>query len=109
MNALTWLGTTGFVDLVIAITVVEAFGLWAWARWRGGFDFDALRPSLISGLLLMLALRVAVGAGAWPWIALLVALSGLAHLWDLRRRWHRQDRPLAAVPGPRRAATSSSH
>lgn len=89
MDVPTWFGLTGFVDLVIAITLAEALGLWAWSRWRGGIDFDALAPSLASGLMLMVALRGAVGGAAWPWVVLPVALAGAAHLWDLRRRWSR--------------------
>jgi hypothetical protein len=91
-------GSTTFVDAVLAITLVEALALWAWSRWRGGIDFDALAPSLASGLMLMAALRLAVGGAASPWIALLVALSGVCHVWDLRRRWSRTHPASARTP-----------
>ena len=86
-DMLGWFGGTNFVDLAIVITLVEGVALWAWSRRRGGFDFDALLPSLVSGLMLMAALRAAVGGAAWPWVVLPVALSGVFHVWDLRRRW----------------------
>jgi hypothetical protein len=109
MDAMSWFSGTGFVDGVIAITLVEAVVLWAWSRRRGGIDFDALAPSLASGLMLMVALRMAVGGAAWPWVVLPVALAGLAHLWDLRRRWSRA-RPSHAAPlSATRAAPSSPH
>lgn len=86
-DAMGWLTGTGFVDLVIGITLLETVVLWAWSRWRGGIDFDALLPSLVSGLMLMVALRTAVGGAAWPWVVLPVALAGACHVWDLQRRW----------------------
>jgi len=98
-----WFSATGFVDLVIAITLAETMALWAWSRWRGGIDFDALAPSLVSGLMLMVALRTAVGGAVWPWVMLPVALAGVAHLWDLRRRWrHSQAVPPTDAASPAR-------
>jgi hypothetical protein len=101
MEMPTWFSATGFVDLVIVITLVEAVALWVWSRWRGAIDFDALLPSLASGLMLMAALRTAVGGAAWQWVVLPVALAGACHLWDLQRRWSRSRaaaRSVNAVP-----------
>jgi len=41
MDMPSWFSTTGFVDLVIVITLVEAAALWAWSRRRGGIDFES--------------------------------------------------------------------
>ncbi|HEU4457692.1 MAG TPA: hypothetical protein VFR90_01045 [Methylibium sp.] len=96
--ALASLSAADFVDAVIAITLLECVALALWSRRRGGVDLAALAPSLVSGLLLMLALRAAVAGAAAAWIALPVALAGLAHLWDLRRRWPREAQRAAAQP-----------
>lgn len=97
MDALAWLGGTGFVDAVIALTLVEALVLWIGSRRHRGIDFEALAPSLASGLMLMVALRMALADARWPAVVLPVAMAGLAHAWDLRRRWTR------ARPGPQGA------
>jgi len=108
-DLLARLDAGAFVDLVVVITLVEAVLLWAWSRRGGPIDFDALRPSLASGLMLMLALRAAVAGSAWPWVVLPVTMAGICHVWDLRRRWHRSrpaepvERPVPARPLPHAA------
>jgi hypothetical protein len=44
-------------------------------------------PTLLAGLGLLLAWRVAQGGAAWIWVALPLSAAGLAHGWDLWRRW----------------------
>jgi hypothetical protein len=87
------------VDAVMAFTAAELALLWAWHRITG----RGLQPadhvlSLLSGLLLMAALRgvLTPAAGAWPLLCL--AASGVCHALDLRQRWRRA-RDAPAGPG----------
>ncbi len=81
------------VDLVMAFVVLEAAALPAWRRRTGaGVAAADLLPNLAAGFCLLLALRAAMAGAAWPWIALALLGSGLAHLLDLRRRWRRISR-----------------
>lgn len=78
------------VDLALVITVVETAALLAWRRFS-----DAALPArsyllnLLSGLFLMLALRLALAGAQWPWIPACLMAAGLAHGADLWRKWPR--------------------
>jgi hypothetical protein len=48
-----------------------------------------LLANLLSGLLILFALRAALVDAWWGWIALCVLGALLAHVEDLRRRWRR--------------------
>ncbi len=79
---------TPLVDAVMVLTAAEGLVLWAWHRWTGrGLTARDYVLSLLSGLLLMGALRGALtpGTGAWVWACL--AGSGVCHALDLRLRW----------------------
>jgi hypothetical protein len=78
------------VDIVIALTVLEAIVLALWhGRTGGGLAAGDYALNLASGLWLMLALRSAlVGAGA-IWIALCLTAAGIAHSADIWRRWRK--------------------
>ncbi len=78
------------VDLVIVITVVEFLVLAVWHRRTGrGVNPADIFRHLLSGLMLMLALRaVLTSASAWLVMAFL-ALAGLAHALDIWNRWQR--------------------
>lgn len=77
-----------WVDALIVFTLLEATLLATWHRRRGrGVALAEFGPNLLSGLCLMGALRAAL-AGWHPLVILsLISVSGLAHAWDLRRRW----------------------
>lgn len=76
------------VDLILVFVALEAVLLVAWHRRTGGGVAPAdLLPNLAAGFCLLAALRVALGGAAWPWIALALLGSLIAHLLDLRRRW----------------------
>jgi len=78
------------VDLILAFLVVEAIavvGYWRWRR-RGVAPADFL-PGMISGALMMLALRAVLGGAGWIWPTLCLLAAGAAHLVDLLRRWGR--------------------
>ena len=78
------------IDLLIAFTLLEGAALVAYFRVTGrGVPPQDFVANLVSGLCLMCALRVALSGTAWPWVAAWVTAAGLAHAWDLRRRWRR--------------------
>jgi len=76
------------VDIIIFFMALEALALILYHRR------DPLGPApvdtiimLLAGLPLLLALRAALTGTNWLWIAAFLALSLVAHLADLRRRW----------------------
>ena len=79
--------TGRIVDLILVLVVLEAAWLVLRHRRTGRGPAPAdLLGNLLSGALLMLAVRGALVGAAWPWIALCLAGSFVAHLADLRRR-----------------------
>lgn len=77
------------IDLVLAITAIEALGLIAYHRMTGrGVPPGEFIVNLASGMCLMLALRTALTGGGWQVIVLCLLGAFAAHLADLRRRWH---------------------
>jgi hypothetical protein len=93
------------IDLLIVFTLVEVLALWLWHRsGRGGVAPGDLLPNMASGLCLMAALRCALAGAGWPLVALWVSGSGLAHGWDLMRRWKRKPNDGADVLKSRGAA-----
>jgi hypothetical protein len=79
------------LDAVILFTVLEGLGFWLYNRFTGqGLAPGEYALNMLSGLCLMLAVRAAVSGFAWPWIAACLSASGLAHGWDMQRRWQRQ-------------------
>ena len=78
------------VDAVMVFTAVELLLLWAWRRTTGtGLVAADYALSLLSGLLLMGAMRGALTPGAGWWPLACVAASGVCHGLDLRQRWLR--------------------
>ena len=76
------------VDLILLLVAVEVVVLGCIRARRGsGIEWRALLPNLLAGAALLLALRAAITGAAWPWIALWLAVAGLAHVADLRTRW----------------------
>jgi hypothetical protein len=79
---------TGVIDLVLALTLVEAAALLAYHRITGrGPSPRDYALNMVSGLCLMLALRSALAGAGWHWIALSLLASGLAHASDIYSRW----------------------
>lgn len=80
---------TLLIDIVIGVTLVEWAALSWWHRRTGrGIPMAELRPTLLAGLYLMLALRASLTAAPWYLVALLLLAAGLSHAADLWRRWH---------------------
>jgi hypothetical protein len=71
------------IDVVIAVLALEALLLW--------FVLDRRRmlpaPTLLAGIGLLLAWRLAQAGAPWVWVALPLAAAGAAHAWDLWQRW----------------------
>jgi len=76
------------VDVVLALTVLEACAVVGWHHrtGRGVAPADFL-GNLLSGMCLLVALRVGLAGAWWGWIALALLAALAAHLADLRRRW----------------------
>jgi len=80
-------------DIMVGLILLEALAL---AVRRPQALRQAL-PSLCAGLCLALALRCALTGAPWPWLALCLAASGMAHAVDVFRRW----RPTLTAGHPR--------
>jgi hypothetical protein len=86
LSLIRWL-----LDAVIVFTVLEGLGLWLYHRLTGqGLALNDYALNMLSGLCLMLAVRAVVSGTPWPWIAVCLSASGLAHGWDMVKRWQRQ-------------------
>lgn len=80
------------MDLLLALMAAE--GLWLTARrHRGGSSPGNPWPFLAAGAAMLVALRLALTGAWWGWIALSLALSGIAHVLDLAGRWRRGQVP----------------
>jgi hypothetical protein len=71
------------IDLVIVVLALEVLLL------RGVLKRAHVLPlpTLLAGLGLLLAWRLAQGGANWFWIAVPLSVAGLAHGWDLWQRW----------------------
>ncbi len=78
----------GLVDAVILFTLIECAVLLLHHRRSGaGVAPKQFFANLVSGVCLMLALRCALRDLGAMWVLLWLLLAGIAHFWDLRRRW----------------------
>ena len=76
------------VDLILGLTLLEAIAVIAYHRRTGrGVGPAEFLGNLLSGVLLLLALRLALVGASWPWMAGCLLAALLAHLLDLGRRW----------------------
>ena len=82
----------GFLDGVIVFTLLEFVVLvWRHQRTGRGLGPRDLASGLAPGLGLMVALRLAdLPQVPWP-VVLALAIAGLAHAWDFRRRFAQAD------------------
>lgn len=83
------------IDIAILVLVGEILLMLAWSRWHG--TLAALLPTLLSGLMLMLAWRSTQAGLAWPWIAAPLLASAIAHGCDLWLRARPKRRASASV------------
>ncbi|OPF91242.1 hypothetical protein I8G32_01573 [Rhodopseudomonas palustris] len=76
------------VDAVLIFLLVEAIGVIGYWLWRkhGIAPADFL-PGMISGALMLLALRAVLAGAGWMVPTLCLLAAGGAHLVDVLRRW----------------------
>jgi len=79
---------TVLVEAAIVITVFEAAALAAYHRATGrGIALHAYGLNLLSGLMLMVALRFGLSERPAYWPIVFLTGAGLAHGLDMWRRW----------------------
>jgi hypothetical protein len=90
LRVVTDLFATGrVVDLILALMALEGVFLVAYRRRTGrGIVAGDLLSNLLAGAGLLLAVRGALAGAGWIWIAACLLAALLAHVADLRRRWH---------------------
>lgn len=71
---------TLMVDGILVLVILEAIVIASLGR-------ASILPNLLAGFMLLIAMRLAIGGAALPWVGLSLGLAGVAHLADLRRRW----------------------
>ena len=86
---MTELFATGrIIDLILVLVLLEVAALTAFRGLTGrGPRLSDLLPMLVSGALLLVAVRAALGDAWWGLIALPLLGALIAHLFDLRQRW----------------------
>jgi len=88
-----WFQSGLVIDLILVLVLIEAVLLWLFRRRTGrGPSMAGLLPTLASGALLLLALRMALVEARWIWIAGPLSLALVAHIVDLGLRWRRPSR-----------------
>lgn len=76
------------IDLILVLLVLEWLLLCWYHRSTGLGPRPAdLSANLLSGALLLLAVRLALAQVWWGYLAVVLLLSLGAHLLDLQRRW----------------------
>jgi hypothetical protein len=81
------------IDLILLLVAAEA-ALLAWLGPRAGREslFTDIAPTLVSGALLLLTVRVALIGAWWGWIALILTLALISHGIELALRWRKAGR-----------------
>ena len=73
------------MDAILAAVLIEAF-LLAWLGRQRGLSVLRWLPSLLAGAALLIAVRMVIADAEWSWIATILGLAGLAHVYDLMHR-----------------------
>ena len=82
-----WVTSSGLVDTVIVITLLEVgFLLLYHQQTKRGLAPRDYLLNVLSGLCLMLALRCCLKNSAWFFIAAWLAAAGAAHVADIAMR-----------------------
>ncbi len=72
------------INLLILLLLVEL------AVVKGLRQRAPLVTSMLAGLGLLVAWRLAHSGAGWMWVSLALMASGAAHGWDLWQRWPRR-------------------
>jgi len=85
----SWLLASGHIfDIVIAVLVIEGITLALYHRRTGrGVAPADLAGTLIAGLGLVLAARLAITGWSYEWVGAALLLGFAGHLGDVARRW----------------------
>jgi hypothetical protein len=76
------------VDIILLLMLLEGIALLVYHyKTRRGLTPIAVISNLLAGGFLLLALRAALSAAGWQWIALWLLLALAGHLLDLLMRW----------------------
>jgi hypothetical protein len=76
------------VDIILLLMLLEGIALLAYHyKTKRGLTPVAVLSNLLAGGFLLLALRAAMTAASWEWIALWLLLALGGHLLDLFMRW----------------------
>jgi hypothetical protein len=76
------------VDLILLLSALEALILALYFRATGrGVALPDMLPNLLAGAMLLLTLRLALSGSGWMPCCATLAAAGLAHGWDVARRW----------------------
>jgi len=84
-----WLVDGRAIDVLLVLISIEAAVLFLARGRSSAVSVSDWLYCLLAGGLLLVALRFALAQFSWHWIALALALAGVAHVADLRRRFTR--------------------
>ena len=79
-----WLSIPQLVELILLGMAIEAIWLLWWHRRAGRAGVPPLLLHLISGALLLLAMKLALTGAAPLMVAATLGMAGVAHAADLR-------------------------
>jgi hypothetical protein len=88
-NLIAYLPATRIVALALGVLVIELVTISVLFQRTGrGISFADMVGSVFAGIFLMLALLAALTSGNWYLIVAALSAAFLAHVVDLKRRWH---------------------
>ncbi len=83
-----WFAHGLVLDWLVAGMLAEAAVLLLFHRLTGrGVAAREFLANLLSGLCLLLAMRLALSGAWWVWVSASLLAALLLHVGDLRRRW----------------------
>jgi hypothetical protein len=90
-----FLQSGAMIDAILVLVALEALAFLVLYRFLPNaprlFEphLAVLWPTLLSGALLMVAVRLALTDAPWTWIATVLSAAGIAHVVDIALRFRR--------------------
>lgn len=90
-----FLQSGAMIDAILVLVALEAIAFLVLFRFVPNAPrlfaphLAVLWPTLLSGALLMVAVRMALTDAPWTWIAGMLAAAGLSHVVDIALRFRR--------------------
>ncbi len=90
-----FLQSGAMIDAILVLVALEALAFLVLYRYVPNAPrlfaphLAVLWPTLLSGALLMLAVRFALTDAPWTWVASVLAAAGAAHIVDIALRFRR--------------------